>query len=842
MAKAPVDLLSQLQQNEILQLKAIINADFDHLSAEQKKFLHAIAIETGYKTNLELFLDLKNHPEKIGLPAVTEDEFAKTTLNQEVIAANLAKYLEDKEILDSQVEQKFKDRTEKDRALIKRLVEIAALRRQTEILVANANSTARKNIDDLHHETDPQDRNLAQINQTSQEIVRRTLNQSSLTLTRTEEVAAVALITTAALAGVVDLGNSVSLNEIVQAAIPKLNTVVSQAYQEIEANLILTPIPRYDDANHPQIFPNVSLDITKISLPASSVENPPIVVLSAPELDRAETAAATAKKYSEAVLLNKSTDSVMAVLNGNFTSSQETELSAALIADDLVSRIAPTVNGASAATVIDKLSPVNPFVTGAVVRLASQGLQSSVLQQKIATDPTSKTAQFFQKNPRLLVHTITGLSKLEDTARFDLGKEISTHIAKKAAGEGTLPPTVRYPNPPGPLSGINRQFQSITNRISGLLPGKAGQFFNAVAHPFQFVQGKIGNFIGNQVVGKFKNYLIEKVVSKIANETLKKAAGFILKKGLQEGVKLLAKEGLKRGLQAIAQLANIAPGAGLLLAAAIEVGSWLLEKTFGLAKNTINGISRALTGEDFDGKALLAAPLIALAGLGGVLGSLAAATAVAASSAAIIVMGSAAAGFFLYMTVITVAPIITTIAHLESGISDTSRVGVIGEGSPALLPPGPLPDSCPQGSPQNGYGVTQGPNVGSHTSGWGINIAGVAFVSEGEAIDYGTPMNTSIYATHDGQAYYYQEGDNQPNGYGNYVAIIGNCPNPATGQTIQFLTTYAHINAGNIKRGGPTPVTRGQLIGLTDNSGHSTGPHLHYEIFGLGDIYRYVGP
>jgi murein DD-endopeptidase MepM/ murein hydrolase activator NlpD len=655
-------------------------------------------------------------------------------------------------------------------------------------------------------------------------------------------VAAVALITTAALAGVVDLGNSVSLNEIVQAAIPKLNTAVSQAYQEIEANLILTPIPRYDDTNHPQIFPNVSLDITKISLPASSVENPPIVVLSAPELDRAETATATAKKYSEAVLLNKSTDSVMAVLNGNFTSSQETELSAALVADDLVSRIAPTVNGASAATVIDKLSPVNPFVTGAVVRLASQGLQSSVLQQKIATDPTSKTAQFFQKNPRLLVHTITGLNKLEDTARFDLGKEISTHIAKKAAGEGTLPPTVRSPNPPGPLSGISRQFQSITNRVSGLLPGKAGQFFNAVAHPFQFVQGKIGNFIGNQVVGRFKNWLAEKVVSKIANETLKKAAGFVLKKGLQEGVKLLAKEGLKRGLQAVAQLANIAPGAGLLIAAAIEVGSWLLEKTFGLVKNTINGLSRALPGEDFDGKALIAAPLIALAGIGGVLGSLAAATAAAASSAAIVIMGSAAAGFFLYMTVITVAPIITTIAHLESGISDTSRVGVIGEGSPALLPPGPLPDSCPQGSPQSGYGVTQGPNIGSHTSGWGINIAGVAFISEGEAIDYGTPMNTPIYATHDGQAYYYQQYDNPPDGYGNYVAIIGNCPNPATGQTIQFLTTYAHLNAGNISRGGPTTVARGQMIGLSDNSGHSTGPHLHYEIFGLGDINRYVGP
>jgi len=166
MAKVPVDLLATLDQNVISQLREIVRSgDFDHLTNDQKKTLFAAALSAGYKTSLELFLDLVNHPEKIGLPAVTEDEFAKTTLNQEVIAANLAKYLGDKEILDSQVEQKFKDRTEKDRALIKRLVEIAALRRQTEILVANANSTARKNIDDLHHETDPQDRNLAQISQ-----------------------------------------------------------------------------------------------------------------------------------------------------------------------------------------------------------------------------------------------------------------------------------------------------------------------------------------------------------------------------------------------------------------------------------------------------------------------------------------------------------------------------------------------------------------------------------------------------------------------------------------------------------------------------------------------------
>lgn len=821
MANAPIDLLVALDQNVISQLREIIRSnDFDHLTDGQKKTLFVAALSAGYKTNLELFLDLKNHPEKIGLPAITEDEFTKTTLNQEVVAANLAKYLEDKEILDSQVEQKFKNRTEKDRALIKRLIEIAALRRQTEILIANANSTTRDSIDNLHHEADPQNRNLAQINQTSQEVVRRALEQSSLALTRTEELAAVALITTAALAGIANLSDPNSLNEIVQAAIPKLNTPVSQIYQEIEANLILTPIPRYDDTNHPQIFPNISLDIAQISLPTVSIESSAVVTLSAPEIDRAEIITTIAKKYSEAVLLNESTDPVMAALCGNFTSDQETELSAALIADNLVSRIAPTVNGTRAATVIDKLSPVNPFVTGAVVRLASQGLQNGTLQQKITSNPNSKTAQFFQKNPRLLIHTITGLNKLEDTAHFDLGKEIRT---------------------PAP-GGFGHGIQSFTNRVSGLLPGKAGQIFNAAAHPIQFVQGKIGNFIGNQVVGKFKSWLAEKVGAKIANESLKQAAKFVLEKGLQKGLEKVASFAIAK-LGGTAVVAGISAalgistgGVSLVIQAAVMATLWVGKKAFEFVKNIADGIAVMMTGEKLDKKAVLAAPLIALTGIGGVLGSLGAATSAAAMSAGVALIISTIVGFFLYITIITVAPIITTIAHLESGISDTSRVGVIGETPPALLPPGPLPDSCPQGRPQNGYGITQGPSTGTHTSGWGINIAGVAFVSQGQAIDYGTPMNTPVSATHDGQAYYYQDGDNQPAGYGNYVAIIGSCLGN------RFLTTYAHLNAGNIKRGGPTSVKKGDLVGLTDNSGHSTGPHLHYEIFGLGDINRYVGP
>ncbi len=86
-----------------------------------------------------------------------------------------------------------------------------------------------------------------------------------------------------------------------------------------------------------------------------------------------------------------------------------------------------------------------------------------------------------------------------------------------------------------------------------------------------------------------------------------------------------------------------------------------------------------------------------------------------------------------------------------------------------------------------------------------------------EGVDFSAPIHTPIYAAADGYVKWIK---NDKKGYGNHLLIEhGN----------GFQTHYAHMHTIIIKQ--RQRITRGQQIGTVGNSGDSTAPHLHYEVY-----------
>ncbi len=84
-----------------------------------------------------------------------------------------------------------------------------------------------------------------------------------------------------------------------------------------------------------------------------------------------------------------------------------------------------------------------------------------------------------------------------------------------------------------------------------------------------------------------------------------------------------------------------------------------------------------------------------------------------------------------------------------------------------------------------------------------------------EGIDIGAPQGTPIYAAASGTVIY----AGWEGGYGNLTVIDhGN----------GLATAYGHQSQLAVSTG--QTVTRGQVIGYVGSTGHSTGPHLHFEV------------
>ncbi len=87
-------------------------------------------------------------------------------------------------------------------------------------------------------------------------------------------------------------------------------------------------------------------------------------------------------------------------------------------------------------------------------------------------------------------------------------------------------------------------------------------------------------------------------------------------------------------------------------------------------------------------------------------------------------------------------------------------------------------------------------------------------------IDIGTPRGTPILAAASGEVIV-ARGSGWNGGYGEYVVIA---------HDNGTQTVYGHLSKVYVSYG--ETVVQGQVIGLSGNTGNSTGPHLHFEVRG----------
>ncbi len=108
------------------------------------------------------------------------------------------------------------------------------------------------------------------------------------------------------------------------------------------------------------------------------------------------------------------------------------------------------------------------------------------------------------------------------------------------------------------------------------------------------------------------------------------------------------------------------------------------------------------------------------------------------------------------------------------------------------------------------------PLIGIITSAFGFRLHpiynNIRFHS---GIDFAASAGTRVHSTGDGVVVF----SGYDKGYGQKITI-----NHGYG----FKTIYAHLSKSLVRQG--ERVSRGEIIGLSGNTGDSTGPHLHYEV------------
>jgi murein DD-endopeptidase MepM/ murein hydrolase activator NlpD len=159
--------------------------------------------------------------------------------------------------------------------------------------------------------------------------------------------------------------------------------------------------------------------------------------------------------------------------------------------------------------------------------------------------------------------------------------------------------------------------------------------------------------------------------------------------------------------------------------------------------------------------------------------------------------------------------------HSEAAVLDVLHKSKVhaSTGTSKATPHGPAPASAAKGQSKPAAAV---PQKYAGNLRWPVD-AGIVSSEFGErwgkqhkGIDIAADAGEPVYAIADADVIYAGDG---LRGYGNVVILRHDA---------QMTSLYAHNSELRVQKGDH--VTQGTLISLLGNTGHSTGPHVHFEI------------
>ncbi len=177
--------------------------------------------------------------------------------------------------------------------------------------------------------------------------------------------------------------------------------------------------------------------------------------------------------------------------------------------------------------------------------------------------------------------------------------------------------------------------------------------------------------------------------------------------------------------------------------------------------------------------------------------------------------------------------LLSIVKKYKADINDVSKFNGITKdteltvGDVILVPEGEISVSVPKTSSSklaNGYSKLVKSYSNTFADGFLIRPVTGGRKTQGlhgyNGIDIGIPTGSPVMASGNGRIILTKT-SGYNGGYGNMIII-------AHDNNIQ--TVYAHLSKVNVSIG--QTVSQGEVIGATGNTGHSTGPHLHFEVRG----------